>query len=120
MLVDAMPNSPIKRSIEFCLENQRRFPLETANNLRGRLRRMKFTIYKRGAKGVSYVCSVKRKFREPTTVFAEEVQKLIEFIEQNQNVFVGDLPEKFLSIQMPENHMAPQVPVEKAPTTDCI
>ncbi|MDV7396190.1 hypothetical protein RZS08_32655, partial [Arthrospira platensis SPKY1] len=65
----ALPEgSRIRRSVEFLLAQQVRFPLDTANHLRGRLRRMNFNVYKRGSKGVSYICAVKRRFREPGEV----------------------------------------------------
>ena len=96
--VEQLPQGNLRRSIEFVLEQQRRFPLTTANNLRGRLRRMKFGLYKRGSKGISYVCAVKRRFRDEQTVFAKNLQDLITFIEKNPNVLAKDLPEKFLGI----------------------
>ena len=62
---EALPDGEIRRAIEGALERQRRFPLDTANALRGRLRREHFTIFKKGSKGISYVCAVKSKFRVP-------------------------------------------------------
>ena len=61
--LDTMPRGEILMAIEGAYERQLRFPLDTANQLRGRLRREHFTIFKKGSKGVSYVCAVKRKFR---------------------------------------------------------
>ena len=63
LLSTLSPSSGIRRSVEINLEGQRRFPLVTANHLRGRLRRLHFSVYKKGSKGVSLVCVVKRKFR---------------------------------------------------------
>lgn len=121
-LLDGLPKGDLRRSVETVLEQQRTFPLETSNNLRGRLRRMRFTIYKRGSKGVSFVCAVKRNFREPGTILADSPQSLLEFIEKNANIPVGQLPEKFLGIQPEEKITAPrerapdieEVPVEQA------
>jgi len=113
-LVHTLPDGPIKKSIETVLEMQQRFPLDTANNLRGRLRRMKFTIYKRGSKGVSYVCAVKRRFREEDTVFAEDISALIEFIEKHPNISVKDLPKAYLGLETYVGHDL-RPPVEKAP-----
>jgi hypothetical protein len=64
-LLETLPPGEIRRAVEGALERQRRFPLDTANALRGRLRREHFTIFKKGSKGISYVCAVKRKFRVP-------------------------------------------------------
>ncbi|CAI8262755.1 MAG: Uncharacterised protein [Opitutia bacterium UBA7350] len=97
-----LPVNDIHRSVESFVEQQRFFPLETANNIRGRLRRHNFTIYKKGAKNASYVCAVKRKFRHIDTVFTESIQRLIDFIEQHSDVKASDLALSYLGIKMPE------------------
>ncbi len=100
-LVETMPQGEIRRAVEGALERQRRFPLDTANALRGRLRREHFTIFKKGSKGISYVCAVKRKFRVPGQTFAETISELITFIEGNPMVKASELPSKFLGIELP-------------------
>lgn len=99
--VEALPQGEIKRSIEVARAMQMKFPLDTANALRGRLRRMGFNIYKRGQKGVSYIAAVKRRFRTEGQVFAPEVQQVIEFIEKTPNVLDTDLPKQVLGITVP-------------------
>lgn len=100
--VQLLPESSrIRHSLEFLLAQQIRFPLDTANHLRGRLRRMNFNVYKRGSKGVSYICAVKRRFREPNEVLAENLADLIGFIEAHPKVKVTDLPLQYLGIQVP-------------------
>ena len=96
--VDTLPQGEIRRAVEGTLERQRRFPLDTANALRGRLRREHFTIFKKGAKGVSYVCAVKRKFRVPGQTFAESIGSVISFIEAHPMVKAGELPRRFLGL----------------------
>jgi len=98
-LLEKLPEGEIRRAIEGALERQRRFPLDTANGLRGRLRREHFTIFKKGSKGISYVCAVKRKFRTPGQTFADSISALIEFIEKHPMVLVSELPERFLGIK---------------------
>jgi hypothetical protein len=88
----------IRRAVEGHLERQRRFPLDTANGLRGRLRRESFTIFKKGSKGISYVCAVKRRFRIPSQVFAESIGALIAFIEAHPMVRASELPERLLGL----------------------
>lgn len=97
-LLETMPPGEIKYAVEGALERQRRFPLDTANALRGRLRREHFTIFKKGSKGVSYVCAVKRKFRVPGQTFADSIGALIGFIEANPMVRASELASKFLGI----------------------
>jgi hypothetical protein len=98
-LLETLPQGEIRRAIEGHLERQRRFPLDTANALRGRLRREGFTIFKKGSKGVSYVCAVKRKFRLPGQVFSPTIAALIAFIETHPMVNVRDLPVRFLGLE---------------------
>ncbi len=112
-LIAQMPQGPLRRSVEMILQQQIRFPLISANNLRGRLRRMKFGLYKRGSKGISFVCAVKRRFREEGTVFAQNLQDLITFIEKTPYVNVKDLPEKFLGIA-PAQSEADKTPLKDA------
>ncbi|MDR1366643.1 MAG: hypothetical protein LBJ13_01910 [Puniceicoccales bacterium] len=77
----SMPSSGIAREIQFILQRQRQFPLDTANNLRNRFRRVDFGIYRKGKNGISYVCSAKRKFRRENDVFESGIQSLIAFLE---------------------------------------
>ena len=100
-LLSSLPKGIIKDSILNEIQTQKRFPLDSANNIRGRLRRHKFTIYKKGSKGVSYVCSVKRKFRDSTTVFTESISELITYIESNQGMSIHALPYNYLGIEKP-------------------
>ena len=101
-LLDRIPESNIKRSVMAVLEAQRQFPLETANHLRGRFRKLGFILYKKGAKGVTCLCAIKRKFREPGRPFSDSVQSLIDFIEEHPNIPVTRLPGNFLGLAGPE------------------
>jgi hypothetical protein len=110
--LELLPPGEIRAAIEGALERQRRFPLDTANALRGRLRREHLTIFKKGSKGVSYVCAVKRKFRVPGQVFSDSIGALISFIEMHPMVKVSELGKKFLNVQ------APPSPVEGQPAVE--
>jgi hypothetical protein len=109
-LIEKLPPGEIRRALEGHVERQRRFPLDTANALRGRLRREGFTIFKKGSRGVSFVCAVKRRFRVPGQVFSETITTLIEFIEKNPMVHVKDLPKGFLAIDVAAALAAAPVP----------
>jgi hypothetical protein len=117
-LVETMPPGEIRRAIEGALERQRRFPLDTANALRGRLRREHFTIFKKGSKGISYVCAVKRKFRVPGQTFADTISALITFIEANPMVRAGELPKRFLNIDVPAAAKPADAPAAAATPAD--
>jgi hypothetical protein len=111
-VAETMPPGEIRRAVEGALERQRKFPLDTANALRGRLRREHFTIFKKGSKGVSYVCAVKRKFRVPGQTFADSIGALISFIEAHAMIRASELPGKFLGIA------AANAPAEGAPPAE--
>ncbi len=98
-LLESLPaGGEIRRAIEGALAAQRRFPLDTANALRGRLRREHFTIFKKGSKGISYVCAVKRRFRVPGQSFSESLAALIAFVEQTPMVKESELSQRMLGI----------------------
>ena len=118
-IAETLPPGEIRRAIEGALERQRKFPLDTANALRGRLRREHFTIFKKGSKGVSYVCAVKRKFRVPGQTFSDSIGALISFIEATPMVRASELPTKFLGITLPAPAKVPEVaPAPAAPAAD--
>ncbi len=93
-----LPRGDIRRSVESYIEQQKHFPLDTANNIRGRLRRHNFAVYKKGNKGVSFVCAVKRKFRDGKTVFTDSIRDLIEFIEQHPDIPASKLSKAYIGI----------------------
>lgn len=99
--VEAVGGSEAFRAMHGSLEMQRRFPLDTANALRGRLRRENFHIFKRGSKGITYVCSVRRKFRQPGQTFSDSINGLIAFLDAHPLVNVAELPLKFLGFAPP-------------------
>jgi len=97
--VHLLPEGDIlRKSIETLHAYQLKFPLETANNLRSRLRRTNFHLYKKGSKGISYVCAVKRRFRLKEEVLSESLSDLISFIEAHPNVKASSLPHSYLGI----------------------
>jgi len=113
-LIEMLPPGEIRRAIDGHVERQRRFPLDTANALRGRLRREGFTIFKKGSKGISYVCAVKRKFRVPGQTFADSIGALIAFIEAHPMIQLKDLPLQLLGFAPPPP--PPPVSLEAATT----
>jgi len=99
--VEEVTDTDIKPYLMSSIDHQKRFPLDTANGLRGRLRRQDFFIYKKGSRGVSFVCAVKRKFRQPGQEFSDSVEKLIKFIEEHDCIHASELAEKFLEVTPP-------------------
>ena len=116
--IERLPKGNIRRSVEAYVENQKHFPLDSANNIRGRLRRHKFAVYKKGSKGVSFVCAVKRKFRDASTDFTDSIKDLIEFIEKHPDMPASKLPKEYIGIdtekQKPETLKMTEAEVEAA------
>ena len=75
----------------------------TANNLRGRLRRSGFTVYKRGSKGFAFVSTIKRKFIFEGESLSEVPQKIFDFITANPAIRAADLPYKYLGLEAPKS-----------------
>lgn len=98
--IERLPKGNIRQSVESYIQQQKQFPLESANNIRGRLRRHKFAVYKKGSKGVSYVCAVKRKFRDSSSVFTDSIRELIDFIEQHPNIPASKLSSQYIGIDI--------------------
>jgi hypothetical protein len=91
----AMPRNSLSKSIFVAIEREKTFPLNFSNNLRGRLRRSGFTIYKLGGKpGISYISGVRRKFRAPGDIFADDIQRIISCIDANPRISVASLCSK--------------------------
>jgi len=116
--IERLPPGDIRQSVEAYVEHQKHFPLDTANNIRGRLRRHKFAVYKKGSKGVSFVCAVKRKFRDGKTVFTDSIRDLIDFIEKHPEIPASKLPKDYIGIdtekQQPEKLKMTEAEVEAA------
>lgn len=113
--VEGMPSGPVKQAIENELARLREFPLDAANNLRGRLRRLKFALFKEGSKGVTYVCAIKRKYREVgVKCLADNLEALVEFIQNNPKVTVQSLPERYLGISVAQAAKAEDAEAENS------
>jgi hypothetical protein len=82
-MLSQLPMGQLRRSIEWVLQKQRYFPLETANNLRGRLRHAHFSTYKKRHedKVITLVCPVQRKFRTHKDKFEPEMQLVLDWLE---------------------------------------
>ena len=89
----------LRQVLEKYLASEMKWPINTANYFRGRFHHLGFFIYKKGKKGISYICHIKRKVRDKNTQFSESVNALIEVIEKdNGNLTVSDLPKVFFNL----------------------
>jgi hypothetical protein len=90
-LLKELNPGPLVDSIRFALEQQRRFPLETANGIRGRLRKEGFHLYRKGSKGITYACSVRRRCRDPKSTFSEPMANIFKSLDQKPAQHAKDL-----------------------------
>ena len=95
LVLDKFSNTEASRAVAGELARQQRFPLETANAIRGRLRREKFSIYKKGSKGVTLICATRRNFRKKGQVMSDSLDRLIRFIEEHQKIKAKELPVQY-------------------------
>ena len=96
--LENLPPSILKEDIDITLEQQRRFPLDTALALLGRFRAAKFHHFKRGKKGISYISPIKRRRRVPGESFSPSIEALISFVEKHPLTEKGSLAENHLEI----------------------
>ena len=81
-LLAEMPPGLLRDNVRYALELQRHFPLDTANGIRGRLRKEGFHLYKKGSKGITYACGVRRKCRDPQATFSDSMQKIFDSLDK--------------------------------------
>jgi hypothetical protein len=98
-LVD-MPDSAIKSFVDFIIGKERQFPFSTVNHLRGRFRRLGFSLFKRN--NIAYVSAIKRRLRVPGMQFSTGIQALVDFLEGKESLMIRDLPKAYLGIELPD------------------
>lgn len=91
-----LPEGSLKATLERFWQIQKRNSFSTVNYLRGRLKQLGFSIFKR--LGKSYACAVKRKLRTVGLEFSASIGELIAFLDQNSDILVSELAEKYLQI----------------------
>lgn len=106
--MERLARGRIRRNIEEERARQKKFPIVTANNLRGRLRRSGLTVYKRGSKGFAFVSAIKRKFLTEGETLSELPQKIFDFVLSNAGVTAGRLPYLIMGLPAPEGDMQKQ------------
>ncbi len=110
-LVEAV-DQEIGKSFIAYIEQQKRFPLETANNVRMKLRKGNFFVFKKGKKGISYVAAVRRKNRPASGVFADSVEKIISVLEAHPDAKLKALPSLLYPDRVDESGKANLQPEE--------
>lgn len=110
--IEFMPFGRIRRNIEETVRKEKRFPINTANNMRGKLRRCGLSVYKRGSKGFAFVSLVKRKFLTEGETLAELPQKIFDFLLVNPSVKFSEAPFKILGLEVQPAEEQKQQPID--------
>lgn len=86
-------DSVIRHAVENELKQQLKFPLDTCSAMRQKWRSAGLNVYKRGKRGISFICAIRRKFRDSKTVFSPELEAVIQVLDQNNNHTLSELLE---------------------------
>ncbi len=74
-----LQNPALLETIRLAWEQERKFPLKTANEMRGRLRHEGFHFFK-DPKGITYISRIKPQKFDSITHLSEQIQKIIVFL----------------------------------------
>ncbi len=105
-----LPNSALLEAVRLAWEQERRFPLKTANEMRGRLRHEGFHFFK-DPKGITYLSRIKPQRFESITHLSEQIQKLLVYLREH----FGCTRKQLMAHFVPKPTAAAPVP---APTPD--
>jgi len=109
-------NHAIQEAIRIAWETERKYPLNTANGIRGRLRKEGFYFFKHN-KGVTYISIAKPKRLESLAGLTEQVQKIVAFVRANQDCHVKQMVDTLLalaSVSSASTSAVMEVPPEEA------
>ena len=111
-----LPNPALLEAVRLAWEQERKFPLKTANEMRGRLRHEGFHFFK-DPKGITYIGRVKPQRFESITHLSEQIQKIIVYLRQH----FGCTRKQLIAHFAPKPEAATPVPVspsEPVPTPE--
>jgi len=77
-----LQNPALLETIRLTWEQERKFPLKTANEMRGRLRHEGFHFFK-DPKGITFISRIKPQKFESITHLSDQIQKIIVFLREH-------------------------------------
>ena len=92
-----LDNHAITTAVREAWEAERRFPLKTANEFRGRLVHEGFHFFKHG-KGITYFSRIKPNRFESTAHLSEQVQQIVAFVRGKDGCTRKQLLEQFAGV----------------------
>ena len=102
-----LQNPALLETVRLAWEQERKFPLKTANEMRGRLRHEGFHFFK-DPKGITFISRIKPQRFESIGHLSEQIQKIILFLREH----VGCKRKRLIA------HFAPPPATAPAPTVD--
>jgi hypothetical protein len=94
--LELIQDRDLRNFIRYHLGRQQRFPLETANGMRAKFKQNNLHSYKNGKNGISYVCTVPRKFRSQETHLTDKLELLLDTIEKFPLSTAGAIAQKVI------------------------
>lgn len=98
---DSLIPGEIRRAIEGALQRQRRFPLDTANALRGRLRREGLFLFKLPGKTITFVSAIKPRARRVGQVFSASIDPILTIIDNKPFIKLAEFEIRILGLDTP-------------------
>ena len=77
-----LQNPALLETVRLAWQEERKFPLKTANEMRGRLRHEGFHFFK-DPKGITYLSRIKPQRFESITHLSEQIQKLVVYLREH-------------------------------------
>ena len=111
-----LQNPALLEAVRLAWEQERKFPLKTANEMRGRLRHEGFHFFK-DPKGVTYLSRIKPQRFESITHLSEQIQKIVTYLREH----FGCTRKHLIAHFAPKPVVATPVPAptpESAPTPE--
>ena len=115
---DVIPNLPdpiLKHLVQQELEREHKSCSRMASWCRRCMHKAGFHIYRKGKykNTILYVCPIKRRIRDESTQFTDEIKQIVDFVEKNQNLSLDLLMRKFFNISNEEKTVEDCLDIEK-------
>ena len=98
-----LQNPAVLESVRLAWQEERKFPMKTANEMRGRLRHEGFHFFK-GPKDITYISRSKPQRFESITHLSEQIQKIIVYLREH----VGCKRKQLLAHIVPQSAATPK------------
>ena len=111
-----LQNSALLEAVRLAWQEERKFPLKTANEMRGRLRHEGFHFFK-DPKGITYISRVKPQRLESINHLTEQIQKIIVYLREHFGCTRKQLLEHFVPQPATTATAPPAAPDVAAPAS---